>query len=86
MRSPACNQTKGRYREVGSEATGGEILVRRMTNAIRLDGVASLLVNGEAQPRPGAGRRRPPLRGSVQKRADDAIGWLATERDRRPCT
>jgi hypothetical protein len=36
---------------VGSEATGGDDPVRRiMTNAIRPDGVASLLVGDEAQP------------------------------------
>jgi len=66
---------------------GGEILVRRMTNAIRPDGVASLLGRDEAQPRePGGPRKCSPPRGSVGRRVSDAIGWLATERDRRPCT
>lgn len=65
---------------------GGELLVRRMTNAIRPDGVASLLARDEAQPpMPGIGTR-PPLRGSVRKRVGDAIRWLATEREQRPCT
>jgi hypothetical protein len=49
-----------------------------MTNAIRLDGVASLLAKDEAQTREG---ERSSLRGSVQKRMSDAMGWLATERD-----
>lgn len=54
-----------------------------MTNAIRPDGVASLLVEDEAQPpAPGAGKRLS-LRGSVRKRTGDAIGWLATERNER---
>ena len=66
---------------------GGEILVRRVTNAIRPGGVASLLGKGEAQPRGAtAHRTRSPLRGSVAKRVVDAIRWLATERDRGPCT
>ena len=66
---------------------GGEILVRRMTNAIRPGGVASLRVKGEAQPRSArALRKRFLLRGSVRKRGIDAIRWLATERDRGPCT
>jgi len=66
---------------------GGEILVRRMTNAIRPGGVASLLGKGEAQPWGApAHRKRFPLRGSVAKRGIDAIRWLATERDRGPCT
>jgi hypothetical protein len=56
---------------------GGEILVRRMTNAIRPGGAASLLAKDDAQPSmPGIGKR-PPLRGSVQKRAGDSTwgGW-----------
>ena len=66
---------------------GGEILVRRITNAIRPDGVASQLGNDEAQPRPQrSGWKCSPLRGSARKRVGDAIGWLATERDRGPCT
>lgn len=55
--------------------------VRRITNAIRLDGVASPRDKDEAQNRP-AGRKHSSLRGSVQKRMSDAMGWLATERDR----
>ena len=51
-----------------------------MTNAIRLDGVASLRVKGEAQSRQGS-RKRSSLRGSVRKRMSDAMGWLAAERD-----
>ena len=51
-----------------------------MTNAIRLDGLASLRVNDEAQNRP-QGWGRLPLRGSVRKRASEAMGWLATERN-----
>ena len=64
---------------------GGEILVRRMTNAIRPDGAASLLAKDEAQPCAGApAQKRLPLRGSVAKRVTGAMGWLATERDQRP--
>jgi hypothetical protein len=56
---------------------GGEILVRRMTNAIRPGGVASLRVNDEAQPSMPEIGKRPPLRGSVQKRAAGTTrgGW-----------
>ena len=66
---------------------GGEILDRRMTNAIRPGGVASLLAKDEAQPRPRVGGWKcSPLRGSARKRVSDATGWLATERDQGPCT
>ena len=56
---------------------GGEILVRRMTNAIRPGGVASLLGNDEAQPPMPVIGKWPPLRGSVRKRAVDTTwgGW-----------
>jgi hypothetical protein len=46
-----CSQTSLRRREAGWGATGGERTVRRITNSIRPDGVASLLANGEAQTR-----------------------------------
>jgi hypothetical protein len=65
----------------GVRSTGGEILVRRMTNAIRLGGVASLRPKDEAQSRRGGRRGCSRLRGSVQKRVSDATEWLATERD-----
>ena len=56
---------------------GGEILVRRMTNAIRPGGVASLLAKGEAQPPMLEVGKWPPLRGSVRKRAAGSTwgGW-----------
>jgi hypothetical protein len=54
---------------------GGESLVRRMTNAIRPGGVVSLRVSDEAQPPMPAIGTRPPLRGSVRKRAVDTT-WV----------
>ncbi len=65
----------------GVRSTGGEILVRRMTNAIRLHGLASLRASDEAQNRQQRRRECLPLRGSVRKRASEAMGWLATERN-----
>ncbi len=50
-------------------------------NAIRLDGGASLRGNDEAQRRHPGCRRCSSLRGSVRKRMNDTIGWVATERD-----
>ena len=59
-------------------ATGGEKLVRRITNSIRPVVTASLLGNGEAQT---FEKRRKPikLRGSVEKRRRGSNGWLETE-------
>ena len=57
------------------------MLVRRMTNAIRLHGLASLRANDEAQNRQPRRRECLRLRGSVRKRASEAMGWVATERN-----
>ena len=49
-------------------------MVRRITNSIRLNGMASLRTKDEAQTARGTARKCAPLTGSVQKRAHEPCG------------
>jgi hypothetical protein len=78
MPTPACNRLQLRRREAGWGAAGGEEAVRRITNSIRPDRLASLRASGEARTCTKS-RELITLKGWVQKRWWEAVRWLETE-------
>ena len=78
MPTPACNRLQLRRREAGWGASGGEEVVRRITNSIRPHRLASLRAKGEARTCSDE-QEAHDAEGLGAKATKGTVRWLETE-------